>query len=721
MDWQDIEAKLCEQAEQVCRHLLPNGKREGNNFVIGDLAGGEGDSLKINIEGKVGVWRDFAAGKGGKTLMSLWCAVRHQEFKICIKEAKQFLGIQDNFEKRVKSYQPAPDAGQREMESATYRAVSEQWAKLEPLDEAGPVWKYLTETRKIAPECIRELSVREFPARGTWVMVFPYFGVPSEAEATRADIGRAVLGAETAPAWLKFERLDRPDGKKKEWTSRNPEKSLFGVQLAQTPRYQQCRHLLICEGEKDAMTWAAYGCAEWGVLPVSVPFGAKWKGQVLADGHQRPSPNRDWLDRCWDWMQSFETVFVAMDSDEAGKRAAADIIAEIGQRRCRLVELPKDPTEKPYKDANDCLLAGVPPEEMRFCVEHARDFAPEKVVAATAVEGQFMDWIFETPLERGFTLPFEFPWRVRLGEMTVWTGVEGSGKSTMLDFVLVQLAAQGERCFVASFEVKMLDTLEKLNRQAMGGLLYDRRMVKKIGADTTALESYRAEAKARTLEVYRWLAPKLWIYDHVGIGHWRDLIDDIRWTRRRYGVTQFVVDNFMRLGFVKDDYAQQADAVTAFASLAMELDIHIHLVVHQNKSEQKKGSSGKRTVMGAGEIIANAHNIVEVRRDAQKGLDVNRLFEKFKIGAIAEKQFEDEMHHLNQVPDGEFILSKQRNAPPGGVQDAAKYLWFLWESQQFTDKPKGHGGHTAIRFVEITKRAGKEKPELPFEPPEELD
>jgi hypothetical protein len=29
-----------------------------------------------------------------------------------------------------------------------------------------------------------------------------------------------------------------------------------------------------------------------------------------------------------------------MDMDDAGQRAAADIITEIGPRRCRLVELP---------------------------------------------------------------------------------------------------------------------------------------------------------------------------------------------------------------------------------------------------------------------------------------------------------------------------------------------------------------------------------------------
>jgi twinkle protein len=427
------------------------------------------------------------------------------------------------------------------------------------------------------------------------------------------------------------------------------------------------------------------------VLPVSVPFGAKWKGQ----DKDRPSPNREWLDTCWDWLQGFETVLVAMDSDDAGRRAAADIIAEVGPRRCRLVELPKDANDKPYKDANDCLLAGVPAAEMRYQVEHGRDFAPEKVIAMADREEEFLTWVFERELEPGIALPFEFPFRIRPGEMTVWTGIEGSGKTTLLDFVLVAAIHQGERGFIASFEVPWQQTLEKVNRQALGELLYDKRIVKRCTPDELA--NYRGVAREQTRRAYRWLSPNIWFYDHVGIGRWRTLIDDIRWTRRRHGTTQVAIDNFMRLGIAKDDYAQQADAITAFASLAMELGIHIHMVVHQNKTEGKKESGGKRSVSGAFEIIANAHNIVEVIRDKSKGEKVSELYEAQKIGAItSEAEFSSKKRALDLLPDGNFTLHKQRN---GDVQDGRKYLWFLWESQQYADKPPGHAEHAPVRFV----------------------
>jgi twinkle protein len=728
MDWQDIEAKLCEQAEEVCRHLLPGGHREGAEYVCGDIAGKPGVSLKINLAGKVGVWRDFAGDKGGKTLISLWCSVRGQAFKVCIVEAKQFLGIRDDFEQRVRSYPQPKDPAAEQADESNFKAVAETWAKCEPLNEAGPVWKYLTETRGLRAAAIRAFDVREYLSRGKWSMVFPYYA-PAEGdqgEAVRRAVSAAMNKGETAvaiPQWLKFERLDRPDGKKKEWTSRAPEKSLFAPAACHQndSPFETCQHILICEGEKDALTWLTYGCTEWGILPVSVPFGAKWKAAPQSGGGiqaSRPSPNREWLDRCWKWLQGFETVFVAMDSDEAGKKAAADIIAEIGPRRCRLVELPKDGHDKPYKDANDCLAAGVQREEMKYAIEQAMDFAPTKVVSAADFEKQFMEEWFEKHLETGLQVPWGFPqFKIRHGEMTLWTGIEKSGKTTVLGFLIMALLFQGERALVASYEIKPSKTLKKLSRQAFGDLIYDRDFLERCKTPDEKA-NYDASARTDARDTLQWLAKSLWLYNHTGIGNWRELGDDIRFARRRFGIRQFVIDNFMRLGITKDDYAQQADAITFFASLAMDLDVHIHVVIHQNKSEGKKGgASGKRTVSGAFEIIANAHNIVEVQRDEVKGEQMSELFEELKIEKISKTEFNERKGQLDLKPDGKFILHAQRD---GEHQNGSKYLWFLWRCQQYVDVPPCSRDHAPLRFVRLAKEEAEKaaKKELPLEPPE---
>ena len=356
-----------------------------------------------------------------------------------------------------------------------------------------------------------------------------------------------------------------------------------------------------------------------------------------------------------------------------------------------------------FKDSNDCLMTGVSTAALKACLDSAQDFAPDKVKNAGEFEGELIEEWLNKHLDTGLLLPWDFPdFSIRPGELTIWTGIEKSGKTTLLGFGLMALMAQGERAMVCSLETKARKTLKKFSRQASGVLLYDRMIVDQCRTEEE-LTNYRASATEKIKETSRWLAKNLWLYDHTGIAHWRTLIEDIRWARRRHGITQFVIDNFMRLGFVKDDYTQQAECITALSALAMELDVHIHLVVHQNKSEGHKGQAGgKRSVSGAFEIIANAHNIVEVQRDVNKGEKMSEVFQDHKIGRINDQEMADRLKALNGVPDAKFILHAQRE---GEQQNASKYLWFLWECQQYVSHPKGHTDHKPRRFVQEMESA----------------
>jgi hypothetical protein len=82
------EAWLREHAQEAVLHILPAARLKGHEMLVADLAGGEGESLSINVSGpKIGWWKDFANGeKGSRSLVKLWKAVRniapddHQSF-----------------------------------------------------------------------------------------------------------------------------------------------------------------------------------------------------------------------------------------------------------------------------------------------------------------------------------------------------------------------------------------------------------------------------------------------------------------------------------------------------------------------------------------------------------------------------------------------------------------------------------------------------------------
>ena len=75
----DIARRLAVHAEDVCRELLPCGRRVGNEWRCGSINGEPGDSLGIHLFGKkAGIWSDFAGTPGnGGDLIDLIEKVEH--------------------------------------------------------------------------------------------------------------------------------------------------------------------------------------------------------------------------------------------------------------------------------------------------------------------------------------------------------------------------------------------------------------------------------------------------------------------------------------------------------------------------------------------------------------------------------------------------------------------------------------------------------------------
>ncbi len=90
-----ISAALAAQAEAVCRHFLPNGRREGRYWVVGDVHGARGKSLFIRLRGpgRPGKWNDMATGEHGDLLD----IIRHRSpgstFRDALAVARAFLAI----------------------------------------------------------------------------------------------------------------------------------------------------------------------------------------------------------------------------------------------------------------------------------------------------------------------------------------------------------------------------------------------------------------------------------------------------------------------------------------------------------------------------------------------------------------------------------------------------------------------------------------------------
>jgi len=91
-----LKQRLHNHLRAVLVSLFPLGKIRHPHFVIGNVQGQEGESLKIELMGpKIGMWHDFATGEGGD-ILSLWGAAKgldpHHQFPEIIRSIHEWLG-----------------------------------------------------------------------------------------------------------------------------------------------------------------------------------------------------------------------------------------------------------------------------------------------------------------------------------------------------------------------------------------------------------------------------------------------------------------------------------------------------------------------------------------------------------------------------------------------------------------------------------------------------
>ena len=69
-DVRAVAAALGERAEEVCRRYLPNGRRSGRYWTVGNVDGAKGRSMWVRLEppGVPGKWMDAATGEHGDLL-----------------------------------------------------------------------------------------------------------------------------------------------------------------------------------------------------------------------------------------------------------------------------------------------------------------------------------------------------------------------------------------------------------------------------------------------------------------------------------------------------------------------------------------------------------------------------------------------------------------------------------------------------------------------------
>ncbi|MBP1847392.1 hypothetical protein J2046_005676 [Rhizobium petrolearium] len=90
----DLADRLAQDAEAVCRHYLPAGRRAGNYWLVGDVDNNKGQSLYVHLTGpRAGRWTDAATGQFGDLLDLVRETCGLVDFRDVADEARHFLSL----------------------------------------------------------------------------------------------------------------------------------------------------------------------------------------------------------------------------------------------------------------------------------------------------------------------------------------------------------------------------------------------------------------------------------------------------------------------------------------------------------------------------------------------------------------------------------------------------------------------------------------------------
>jgi archaellum biogenesis ATPase FlaH len=199
-----------------------------------------------------------------------------------------------------------------------------------------------------------------------------------------------------------------------------------------------------------------------------------------------------------------------------------------------------------------------------------------------------------------------------LGEISIVSGLNGSGKSSWLNCITLNAIQRGFKVAMFSGELMKEKVKVWLNQVAAG-----REYVKKV----YGYDDFYYVPKDVTAKIDAWTKGKIFLYDNKYGRNWSRLLESIRNVVEQKQINLLILDNLMTLdldAFSGDKNDRQSSFVNSLADLAKQANIHIILVAHPRKSLT---FLRREDIGGSGDITNLADNVYIIHR-------CNKDFEK---------------------------------------------------------------------------------------------
>lgn len=446
------------------------------------------------------------------------------------------------------------------------------------------------------------------------------------------------------------------DGKKemKSWREADTRPILYGMDDCD-PKLP----LVIIEGEPDKLVLDECGVAN----AVSIPSGTE---------------DFTWLDECWEWLEQFDEIVIWGDNDIAGKGFQQEAIARLDDWKLRVVKCE-------YKDAN-VLLYEVTKEKG---IDEAKKTIKDHIKNATVVQKDYItnlasvkrkDYRQIRAIPTGYQELDSLIGGMYGGQLVIWTGYNGSGKSTILSNIILNGVEAGYSTFVYSGELPKEDFKEWMDLQLSG---------------TKYLSSYDCPVKKQNIPIpdkryYQYLdnfyENMVFLFDTEDYATDNNIISAMEYMAKREGIKVFVVDNMLTMNITGqgDNNEKQAKLIIKLKAFARKFNAVVHLVAHPRKPSLGQRRVDKYSISGTANITdladrvigfhrltseekgtpqyAGFNNVMIIFKDRKYGIFDDEIC--FKFDFFSKRYYTNEEEH-NRKYSWIKMMNKKENIPDG--------------------------------------------------------
>lgn len=372
--------------------------------------------------------------------------------------------------------------------------------------------------------------------------------------------------------------------KKEQWQEKDAEPIYYGLDKVDF----KSKIMFVCEGEDDCHALAQIGLSN----VVSVPHGAS-----------NYTPAMDKTNR------QIDTLVLMFDNDEAGQKGARKFADKAGLHKCINVVLP-------YKDARDCLRQGMNLDGIMKLCNDGKRFQCEEIIKASQIERQVSNAGQHTENKS----VNKFLGGIRPGELTIWTGHSGHGKTTAALNLAYWVASASIPVMVMSFENTLDSVLRKLIEIQSGESLFGEDPT--TGQITFNKTDSWMDAQIKKLDNL----PIYFLNTRTQNGYFDvKAIETIcEYGVKFHNVALFVIDHlhyFLKIQNANHQTHEIDESIRRISGLARNLSTHILLIAHPYKTENpqtgKLATLGLYCIKGSSSVVQEANNFVVIEKSSK--------------------------------------------------------------------------------------------------------